>query len=354
MSTDDTRARFFRLVDDSFSHADDFNAAAMTAEQYFANSTTGERGAEFTDKLLAAKGQVEQDRAEIIDCGNELAETLQPPLNADVFEIVSQFELEPAGDAPKAIREMWPKVRAQLLYGPDAKVLGLGDKVPPRPENTVKLKGRDQTDGWTVKNANACIEEFIAKHTTEFYELAEHVAANKPGADKAAHELFGRNALAKRFRMGKGTVSKTAAWARICANFGWGQQPPSKMRKRVGYEIALEESSEATSTSAGDVAEIEDIIRLAHAELPASEAKDIEDGLRRGIISVEDANNRIHTARVAGVINHARSVLKPEEASDIEKKLQRGDMTIKAAKKTIHLIKEQAADNKQKRSHTKD
>src|SRR5262249_12606109 len=65
------------------------------------------------------------------------------------------------------------------------------------PTSKAVRKQTEPLHSWTQPDLDGAIREYKAKRAAQYNDLVEGVRQGKPGAQKAARQLFGRNAIAR-------------------------------------------------------------------------------------------------------------------------------------------------------------
>jgi hypothetical protein len=175
-------------------------------------------------------------------------------------------------------------------------------------------KGPESLRSWTQPDLDAAIREYKAKRATQYNELVEGIRQGRPGAQKAARQLYGRNAIARALGVkARAMVSKSEPWQEIAAELQLSRSrnscPPFKRSKRIGLSIAEEKKA------LDDLGRAQVLDQLVHKE----------------------------------TIALLQRKLPPEVAEEAIWKLERGEMTDDGARELIDLYQLQQQDDKAKK-----
>lgn len=153
---------------------------------------------------------------------------------------------------------------------------------------------------WTQVDLDNAIREYKAKRVPQYSDLVEGVRQQKPGAKKAAQQLFGRNALARALRVKAfAMVSKSEPWQEIATELqlprGRKKRPHLNRSKRIGLTIAEEKKASDESGRAPVLDELvhKETIALLQGSLPPKEAEEAIGKLERGEMTDEGARELI-------------------------------------------------------------
>jgi hypothetical protein len=154
---------------------------------------------------------------------------------------------------------------------------------------------------WTQDELNAAISKYIAQRADALKSLKEKVQAGSKGVAESATAVFGRNHIASALGVkARAMVSKSPAWIEIADQLGLRPDPSRKRRRKIGFDIALEQKSIELSndaaastaiedTSSGEATETAKAIMLVRKHLPRKEADGLVEKIHRGETSPNDA-----------------------------------------------------------------
>jgi len=150
---------------------------------------------------------------------------------------------------------------------------------------------------WTQTDLDSAIREYKARRASKYGDLAAAVNAGKPGAQRIARKLFGRNVIARELGCkSKAMVSKSPAWKAIASELGLAGVTTAAGR-RVGEDIAIEQAAETQGDTVVDQVVRRETIRFINAELPNKEAEALINQLAIGDMSDEDARRVVELYR---------------------------------------------------------
>lgn len=132
---------------------------------------------------------------------------------------------------------------------------GLTSETPGLPDERQQQPGgeRAQTTAnpkrrraWTQPEVDDAIRKRIEGNSTILITLAKKIAAGKTDARAKARKLFGRNELARQLECPPAMISKSQPWKSVAAQLRLSGRTPGVGRgNKIGYDKALEDSSEA-------------------------------------------------------------------------------------------------------------
>jgi hypothetical protein len=160
-------------------------------------------------------------------------------------------------------------------------------------------KATQNRKSWTQVDLDAAIREYKARRAANYGELVEAVKAGRPGAKKAAQNMFGRNAIARELGVkAPAMVTKSPDWQQLADELGLsrGKDRNVPKRKRVGLDIALEESA-AKSQPVLELAVRQETVQLVKSSMSQSEANAVVDRLQRGEITDDQARDLIELVK---------------------------------------------------------
>jgi hypothetical protein len=168
----------------------------------------------------------------------------------------------------------------------------------PGPKCTAHLRS------WTQDELEDAIRQYKARHAAQYRDVAEGVRQGLPGAEKAARELFGRNAIARALGVkARAMVTKSTAWQEIAADLQLSRkvkaQPRLTRGKRIGLTIAVEEvAPQYTGKTNGlDRAVHNETISLLRQVMSEKEAEKTIDKLERGLMTDDEARELVDLCR---------------------------------------------------------
>ncbi len=188
------------------------------------------------------------------------------------------------------------------LYGEDAESPTRG-KAESAPQDA--RAGASSKRSWTQRDLDSAIREYKAKRAVRYADMLAGVEDGKPGAEKAAHKLFGRNAIARALGVrSPSMVSKSPAWIAMAREL---RIPLARDRARgsrrtrgpgkIGLEKAVEQAgvaeAQATDPAARTLrAEREETLRQIR-QLAPTEAKSILEKYEAGEMTDEQARGTV-------------------------------------------------------------
>jgi hypothetical protein len=177
---------------------------------------------------------------------------------------------------------------------------GTGEEVSQNLSAQPKRKGERPTlRSWTQPDLDHAIREYKAKRAPTYSDLKDAVKRGKPGAQRDARRLFGRNAIARALGVkARAMVTKSEAWQDIARDLKLPHGPKRyrglNKANRIGAEIAEEIAGEAAGNTTHEAVVRRETNRLARKHLPEEEAEAIIDQLSRGEINDDEARELIN------------------------------------------------------------
>ena len=134
---------------------------------------------------------------------------------------------------------------------------------------------------WIQVDLNAAILKYKAERASQYNDLRDAIKDGKKGAMKAARRIFGRNAIARALGVkASAMVSKSPEWKEIAKDLKLDRKSsPAKMRKRIGFDIAESEQSEAGGDTTIDTVIQNETIDLIKKTYNAPQDKLVADDL---------------------------------------------------------------------------
>lgn len=144
-----------------------------------------------------------------------------------------------------------------------------------------KAKAKSLKQSWTQPDLNKEIRNYKAHRATRYAELVDGVRKNLKGAKKAAREMFGRNAIARKLGVkSPNMVGKSPVWLAIAEDLKIplhrerirGSRRTGKTG-RIGLDIAVEQASVAAAMVGGEAETIGKEATLAKIRKLATSGK---------------------------------------------------------------------------------
>ncbi|HTM54858.1 MAG TPA: hypothetical protein VL175_12570 [Pirellulales bacterium] len=150
-----------------------------------------------------------------------------------------------------------------------------------------------KTMRWTQRQADAQIQRHLDEHREAFVAAQ----SRRPGAVNAFKSVFGRNKIAKKFRMAGATVGNSSVWREVALEFGWERSRVGKAQKE-GLEIALEKRADQDGDSTDRaVTQRETERMIMGASLKPDHRQSLLDGLRSGRHTDDQVREILDTLR---------------------------------------------------------
>lgn len=146
---------------------------------------------------------------------------------------------------------------------------------------------------WTQPDLDDAIRTFKAERASVYGDLVAGVKAGKTGAARSARKVFGRNAIVRALGVkAPAMVSNSSVWREIADELRLGgsrKTVGSSAGKRIGMEIAIEETAIEACEPVLDKVVQEETISLVNRTMPKAEAEATIEKLMRGEMSDDQA-----------------------------------------------------------------
>jgi hypothetical protein len=154
--------------------------------------------------------------------------------------------------------------------------------------------GAKKQKRWTRQEVDTAIKQLRAEKASTYYDLVENVRLGLRGAKKKAKELFGRNALARRFGLrSPALVTYSPVWQEIAEELDLPHKGEEMKRLggrgRTGYEMAAEEKAEEVGDTTFRRVTRNETVSLIRRSLPADHAEATISMLEAGQITDDSA-----------------------------------------------------------------
>ncbi|HOI54064.1 MAG TPA: hypothetical protein PLP01_02335 [Phycisphaerae bacterium] len=207
-----------------------------------------------------------EDLAGLPECVCQHIGVATPPDDSDVdqplvAEVLARiFEAVPTQDPTPPVRGREPAHLAGINPRTVSITVSDGGNViitADAPDKTHKGKKTATVSKrpWTQPDLNKAILEFKAQRAAAFKELVDALQSGRPGADKTAKELYGRNAIARALGVKSPCmVSRSPAWVGIARELGIplarDRQAMGTRRTRQAGKIGMGMADEQKSAEA--------------------------------------------------------------------------------------------------------
>ncbi len=143
----------------------------------------------------------------------------------------------------------------------------------------------------TPDEIDANIKEYVGRISPQLDLLREGAQADRKEAIEAARALIGRNTIHRATGISEGSVSKSATYQQLAAEFHLGRDRPAlNNRKAVGLDIAIEEKAVNEDNPVIDEVALRETAEFIRSNLGGdSTAKSLLEQLEGGNISSDDA-----------------------------------------------------------------
>ena len=149
--------------------------------------------------------------------------------------------------------------------------------------------------GWTEDSVNVAIRKYKSERSKSYDEMVKGVREGLKGASDAARKMFGRNEIARRLGMSKGSVSKSEAWRAVAEELNLSPDKGTSLRsyKRVGFDYAIEKKAQEEENIVIDKVARREVITAIEKSLPRKDAERLVERLELGTIDEEQAWKQI-------------------------------------------------------------
>src|SRR5208283_843990 len=143
--------------------------------------------------------------------------------------------------------------------------------------------------GWSEDSVNAAIRKYKSGRSGSYQDLVAGVRQGRKGAIEAARKIFGRNEIARRLGMSKGSVSKSEAWRAVAEELNLSPDKGTSLRsyKRVGFDYAIEKKAQEEENIVIDKVARREVITAIEKSLPRKDAERLVERLELGTIDEE-------------------------------------------------------------------
>ena len=144
------------------------------------------------------------------------------------------------------------------------------------------------------------IRKYKAERAPSYRDILDSVKAGRPGAKKAAQQLFGRNAVARALQVkARAMVTYSSEWQAIAEELrlSRGKDRNRKASPRIGLDIALEDQASETAQSGLEIVVNNETIHLIRKSMSRAEAEPLIERLQRGDITDDQARELVEIVK---------------------------------------------------------
>jgi hypothetical protein len=256
--------------------------------------------------LLAQQGVLQQtEMVECVRCDTLMAAEAfrQAVADEDDLECSSCGRVVSARAEPISIY----RLTARTLSCARAVSRRKADVVSPALTDSVVASGQAPTHpqkpsakSWTQSDLDDAIRKYKAERAPSYRDILESVQAGRPGAKKAAQQLFGRNAVARALQVkAPAMVTYSPEWQAIAEELRLSRDKGRnrKASQKIGLDIAIEEQASETAQSGLDAAVQDETIRLIRKSMSRAEAEPLIERLQRGDITDDQARELVEIVK---------------------------------------------------------
>jgi hypothetical protein len=232
-------------------------------------------------------------------CGDdhvELVEVVQsPPGSTPRYYIPCPTEGRVA--VPAVRLDQWVVIREKLLelgvIPAASATAGRTDASARKPRQGGKVPVRS----WTQTDLDAAIRNYKSQRSSTYGDLVDAIKRDKPGAQKSAQRVYGRNVLARELGVkSRAMITKSPEWQAIADELrlprGKRKARP-KVGKKIGHDIAVEQQAVDVGVPIVDQVVRNETIRLIRKSMSNTEAEATVEKLVRGDMTDEQARELI-------------------------------------------------------------